>query len=88
MEIYDVAIVPLIMGVTELFKIVGLPNKFAALLSAVLGVLIGLVYIAPENPSEGILVGLSMGLAASGLYSGTKNTVEGVKKIVEKAEGQ
>ncbi len=88
MEIYDVAIVPLIMGVTELFKIVGLPNKFAALLSAVLGVVIGLVYVAPENPSEGILVGLSMGLAASGLYSGTKNTVEGVKKIVEKAEGQ
>ena len=88
MEIYDVAIVPLIMGVTELFKIVGLPNKFAPVLSAVLGVLIGLVYIAPENPLEGILVGLSMGLAASGLYSGTKNTVEGVKKIMEKAEGQ
>ena len=87
MEIYDVAIVPLIMGVTELFKIVGLPNKFAALLSAVLGVLIGLVYVAPENPLEGVLVGLSMGLAASGLYSGTKNTVEGVKKIM-KAEEQ
>lgn len=88
MEIYDVAIVPLIMGVTELFKIVGLPNKFAALLSAVLGVVIGLVYVAPENPPKAILVGLSMGLAASGLYSGTKNTVEGVKKIMEKAEGQ
>lgn len=88
MDIYDVAIIPLIIGVTELVKKLGLPNKFAALLSAVLGVLIGLVYVAPENPPEGILVGLSMGLAASGLYSGTKNTVEGVKKIVEKAEGQ
>lgn len=88
MDIYDVAIIPLIIGVTELVKKLGLPNKFAALLSAVLGVVIGLVYIAPENPSKGILVGLSMGLAASGLYSGTKNTVEGVKKIVEKAEGQ
>ena len=88
MQVYDVAIIPLIMGVTELFKIIGLPNKFAALLSAVLGVVIGLVYVAPENPLEGVLVGLSMGLAASGLYSGTKNTVEGVKKIMENAEGQ
>ena len=87
MDIYDVAIIPLIIGVTELVKKLGLPNKFAALLSAVLGVVIGLVYVAPENPLEGILVGLSMGLAASGLYSGTKNTVEGVKKIME-AEGQ
>ena len=88
MQVYDVAIIPLIIGVTELVKKLGLPNKFAALLSAVLGVLIGLVYVAPENPLEGILVGLSMGLAASGLYSGTKNTVEGVKKIMENAEGQ
>ena len=87
MQVYDVAIIPLIIGVTELVKKLGLPNKFAALLSAVLGVVIGLVYVAPENPLEGILVGLSMGLAASGLYSGTKNTVEGVKKIM-KAEGQ
>ena len=88
MNVYDVAIIPLIIGVTELVKKLGLPNKFAALLSAVLGVVIGLVYVAPENPLEGILVGLSMGLAASGLYSGTKNTVEGVKKIMENAEGQ
>ena len=88
MQVYDVAIIPLIIGVTELVKKLGLPDKFAALLSAVLGVLIGLVYVAPENPLEGVLVGLCMGLAASGLYSGTKNTVEGVKKIMEKAEGQ
>lgn len=87
MQVYDVAVIPLIIGVTELVKKSGLPNKFAPVLSAVLGVLIGLVYVAPENPLEGVLVGLSMGLAASGLYSGTKNTVEGVKKIM-KAEGQ
>ena len=86
MQVYDVAIIPLIIGVTELVKKLGLPNKFAAILSAVLGVVIGLVYVAPENPLEGVLVGLSMGLAASGLYSGTKNTVEGVKKIMEAEE--
>ena len=79
MDIYDVAIIPLIIGVTELVKKLGLPNKFAALLSAVLGVVIGLVYVAPNDPAKGVLVGLSMGLAASGLYSGVKNTVEGIK---------
>jgi len=88
MEIYDVAIIPLIVGLVELVKKLGLPDKFAAVLSAVLGVVIGLVYVAPDDPAKGVLVGLSMGLAASGLYSGTKNTVEGVKKIMENAEGQ
>ena len=79
MEIYDVAIIPLIVGLVELAKKLGLPYKFAALLSAVLGVVIGLVYVAPNDPAKGVLVGLSMGLAASGLYSGVKNTVEGMK---------
>lgn len=79
MEVYDVAIIPLIVGVVELCKQVGLPNKFAAVLSCVLGVVIGLVYVAPDNPLKGVLVGLSMGLAASGLYSGVKNTVQGIK---------
>lgn len=79
MEIYDIAIIPLIIGMTELMKKLGLPDKFAALFSAVLGVIVGVVYIAPENIAEGILVGLAMGLAASGLYSGTKNTVQGIK---------
>jgi len=79
MEVYDVAIIPLIVGIVELCKQIGLPNKFAAVLSAILGVVIGLVYVAPENPPKAILVGLSMGLSASGLYSGVKNTVEGMK---------
>ena len=79
MEIYDVAIIPLIVGLVELAKKLGLPDKFAAVLSAILGVVIGLVYVAPNDPAKGVLVGLSMGLAASGLYSGVKNTVEGIK---------
>lgn len=77
MEIYDVAIVPLIMGVVELLKRLGLPAKFAALASAILGIIVGLVYVSPGDVAKGILVGLSLGLAASGLYSGTKNTIEG-----------
>ena len=79
MEVYNVAIIPLIVGVVELAKKLGLPDKFAAVLSAILGVVIGLVYVAPDDPAKAVLVGLSMGLAASGLYSGVKNTAEGIK---------
>lgn len=79
MEIYDVAIIPLIVGVTELAKKLGLNDKFSAVFSAILGIVIGIVYIAPDNIQEGIMVGLMMGLSASGLYSGVKNTTEGIK---------
>lgn len=80
MEIYDVAIIPLIVGVVELLKQLGLPTKFAGVVAAILGIVIGIVYVAPANIAEGLLVGLSLGLAAAGLYSGVKNTVEGIKK--------
>ena len=76
MHVYDIAIVPLIMGVVELIKMLGLPKKFAALASAILGIIVGIVYVSPGDVAQGILVGLSLGLAASGLYSGAKNTLE------------
>ena len=80
MEIYDVALVPLIVGAVQLCKIAGLPVKFAALLSLILGVVVGVIYIAPGDILKGILLGASIGLGASGLYSTTKNTVEGIKE--------
>lgn len=76
MEIYDVVIVPLIVGVVELLKTAGLPKKLAAIIAAILGIIVGIVYVSPEDVPRGILVGLSLGLAASGLYSGVKNTKE------------
>ncbi len=76
MEIYDVAIIPLILGVVELLKQLGLPSKYAALVSAILGIIIGILYVFPNDILRGVLVGLSMGLAASGLYSGSKNAIE------------
>lgn len=80
MEIYQVAIVPLIVGIVELLKGIGLPNKFSALTAALLGILIGVFYVYPGDIAKGIITGLSYGLAASGLYSGTKNTVQGIKE--------
>ncbi|NLJ40192.1 MAG: hypothetical protein GX352_01060 [Clostridiales bacterium] len=81
MEVYQIAIVPLIVGIVELFKSLGLPGKFSALTAALLGILIGIFYVYPKDIPRGIITGLSFGLAASGLYSGTKNTVEGVRAM-------
>lgn len=76
MEAYDVAIVPLIVGVVELLKTAGLPNKLSAVVAAIMGIVVGIVYVHPGDIPKGVLVGLSLGLAASGLYSGVKNTKE------------
>ncbi|NLO81526.1 MAG: hypothetical protein GX094_00455 [Clostridiales bacterium] len=84
MSIYDVAVIPLIVGIVELFKQIGLPSSFSAVVSVILGIVIGIVYISPNDIKKGILMGLALGLAASGLYSGTKSTVEGVKVVFVK----
>ncbi|MFO7153555.1 MAG: hypothetical protein DIU64_001190 [Caldicoprobacter oshimai] len=81
MTIYDIAIIPLIVGIVELLKQIGLPSKFAALVSVILGIAIGVVYVSPDDIKKGVLVGLALGLAAAGLYSTTKDTVEGVKGL-------
>lgn len=72
---FDIALIPVIVGLVALFTGLGLPKRWAPVVALLLGVLGGTVYIAPSNVAEGVLVGLTMGLAASGLYSGTKNTI-------------
>ncbi len=72
---YDIAIIPIIIGVVEVFKRIGLRAKYSPLLSLIFGLLFGIFYV--EAPlKEGILVGLMLGLSASGLYSSTKNLFE------------
>lgn len=76
---YDAVIIPLILGVVEVFKRLGMPSKFSPLVSLVLGILFGIFYLSAPL-KEGILVGIMLGLSASGLYSGTKNLKEKEKK--------
>ncbi|MEK5173246.1 hypothetical protein NST63_08635 [Heyndrickxia sp. FSL W8-0496] len=78
-EIYDMAIIPLILGLVELFKRGGLPDKFSPFVAVFFGLLAGIFYFdAPIK--EGIIVGLMLGLSATGLYSGTKNIVKSDSK--------
>lgn len=73
-EVYDVALVPLILGVVEMLKRIGLPAKFSPLVAVFLGVMLGMFYLDVTS-KEGIIIGLALGLSASGLYSGTKHMV-------------
>jgi hypothetical protein len=77
---YDIALVPLIIGLVRIFTGLGMPKKWAPLLALGFGIVGGVVYIAPGQWSKGILVGITMGLAASGLYSGTKHWIESFRE--------
>lgn len=76
MEAYDVALIPIITGLVGVFTQLGLRKKFAPIVSLILGLLIGVFYVYPDDIKGGILVGIMLGLSAVGLYSGVKNTKE------------
>ncbi|MBO0994626.1 hypothetical protein [Bacillus sp. SD088] len=75
-EMYDILIIPLIIGLVEAFKIAGVSKRFLPLIAIGIGNVIGIVYVTELDLKQGILVGTILGLSASGLYSGTKNTIE------------
>lgn len=72
----DALLIGVIIGIVELLKILGVPKKILPIASLILGVISGMVYLFPEDPQAGILMGIIMGLSASGLYSGSKNILE------------
>ncbi|CAM2743325.1 hypothetical protein HAHI6034_03175 [Hathewaya histolytica] len=68
--------VAIVMGLSEVFKSLGLNPKFVPILNLILGILLGIFYISNGRFKEGIMNGIIVGLSASGFYSGTKNTIE------------
>lgn len=70
-------IIPILIGILEVFKKLGLPVKYVPVLSLLLGVLasVSVSGLAVENFIQGLVYGLS----ACGLYSGTKATIEEVE---------
>jgi hypothetical protein len=77
-EIAGVVVVPLIVGLVEVAKGAGLGARWAPAVALGLGVALSLGYRAALGMPEGAawaqaaLSGLALGLAASGLYSGTR----------------
>lgn len=70
--------VVLIIGIAELIKKLGFNPKFIPIINLVLGLVAG-IGLNTDDIIKGIFVGLAVGLSASGLYSGVKNTKEGIQ---------
>lgn len=70
MEINEAIVIPIIVGIVEMMKKMGLPGKYSPIVSIVLG--IGGIFLLGGFSVESGLRGLVFGLSASGLYSGSK----------------
>ena len=76
MEYAGIAIIPLLRGILDMFKKVGLNERYIPVVSVVLGVGIGIGLFGNGDMKTGLVQGIFIGLSAVGLYSGTKNTLE------------
>lgn len=76
MEFTDALLIGVIIGLVELLKVLHVPKKVLPVAALIFGLIGGVIYIYPGDPKAGILIGIIMGLSASGLYNGTKNIVE------------
>ena len=82
-EYAGVLAIPLIIGLVEAAKRVGLDTAWATPMAIVLGLAISVGYVAAQQVAgsevwlDAVMWGLALGLSASGLYSGAKKAVEG-----------
>lgn len=79
-EYAGIAIIPLLIGILEVVKKLGINKKYVPVISLILGIGIGIALFAAGDMKTGIIQGVYIGLSAVGLYSGTKNTVEGIDR--------
>ncbi len=69
MEITFLTGIPVIMGLTEVAKRLGLTNRFLPVLNLMTGILWSFYFF--QSP-EAIIQGVVLGLTAAGLYRSTK----------------
>jgi hypothetical protein len=80
MEYAGIALIPLVIGLSEAIKRIGFNAKFIPVIDLILGLVAGIVFLSPGDLKAGIIQGIFIGLSASGLYSGTKNIVQELKQ--------
>ena len=68
----------IVTGLVQVAKTAGLQDRWAPLASVLLGLALGLFYVAAAAVTwpVGVLGGIVAGLTASGLYSGTRATLD------------
>lgn len=72
----EAVLIGVIVGLVEIIKRSGVPDRYAPIVSIILGIVAGVLYLTPEDYLYGVLQGIILGLSSVGLYSGTKNLVQ------------
>jgi len=67
----------IVIGLVEVIKKLGVNSKFSPIVAIIVSIF--LCWITGVKMPEMLIGGLVMGLSAVGLFSGTKNTIEGIK---------
>jgi hypothetical protein len=72
--VFGVMVVPAIVGLTEVTKDLGVPSRFSPGIAVVFGILAGMAeFYGGQWPwMQAVVLGVSLGLSACGLYSGVK----------------
>jgi hypothetical protein len=78
--LFGIAVVPAIVGLVEVGKDLGVPTRVAPALAVLFGILAGLAQLyAGQWPwIQAVVLGISLGLSACGLYSGAKTVIQKV----------
>ncbi|HLJ67755.1 MAG TPA: hypothetical protein VKX16_10395 [Chloroflexota bacterium] len=69
--LFGIAVVPAVIGLTQVFKLAGLPSRFAPAIAICFGIAAALAeqYQAQLPWVQAVVVGVALGLSAVGLYS-------------------
>jgi len=83
MELFSgVSAVIVIIGLIQVLKaVLNFNAKWAPVLAVIFGLIasFGFLYYGETKAFEAVVMGLAIGLSAVGLYSGSKNTLEGFR---------
>jgi len=68
---------PIIVGLVQVGKKMGIPARYCPLLAVFLGIGVSFVYQPIPNYPEALIEGIMAGLASVGLFSGARSVIKG-----------
>lgn len=75
-----IPLLAVIIALSKTLTLVGFDKKFIPIANILLGMFGGTLYLYPSDVKMGVLVGLVLGLTATGTYSSFKNVKEGISE--------